>query len=352
MNSFWRVARINSIRSRHYSSRVEPNSFLVDRNSVHRLVEEELDPPRRQFPRISTLQPRKLQPGDFMETLPYGFHLFYRKPATPDLERSLTLQHRGGELAWTDALPPTPCRGFLYFHNPANRTAPLAATLRFRLTPDFSPASRISPQAAFAAGSDLQIPGADGFPWSMALWTLVKYPVFGHLCNVLRNEGARLPAHPWPGTRQMDEFSVMLYARGQPFLVDFSLPSLRVWLPQLSGPPLAARIEPGFVDLKNKKYRMPYTGLGIMALELLEDGRFGIQLLKILSLAKQYVNESVERPVEGMIRPLAYAPLLFKEAAKPGDSKFVGRKGSVAVALENLPHVSELPWYSQTKVNN
>lgn len=89
-----------------------------------------------------------------------------------------------------------------------------------------------------------------------------------------------------------------------------------------------------------------------MALELLKDGRFGIQLLKILSLAQQYVNESVPRPVEGMIRPLAYAPMLFKEAAKPGNSRFDGRKDTLAVALEKLQHVSDMPWYATSFEGN
>ncbi|KAJ7160974.1 hypothetical protein C8R46DRAFT_1223321 [Mycena filopes] len=335
MNRCWRVA---SRSRRHYSSSLlPPRSRNIDDPA---LIEEELKPLRRtKIPPLSTLSPARLKRSDLIEELPFAFQLFYRAPQTPDLERSLGLQHRGAKLAWTDAIPPSPCRGFLYFHNP-RPSIPLAASLRFRLTPDYNGVH--SPQAAFAAGLDLPIPGSDGrVPWSIPVWTLVKYPVFSPLCGILRAEGAKLPPHKWPPTREMDEFSVLLHALGQPFLVDFSLPSLLMWIPQhIHYPePLPARIEPGFVDLKTKKHRMPYIGLAVMALEPLEDGIMGIQLQKILSLRQQYANENVPPPVEGETRSLGFLPLFQKEATKPKGDKFDGKLMAVHNAIRKLPHL-------------
>jgi hypothetical protein len=79
-----------------------------------------------------------------------------------------------------------------------------------------------------------------------------------------------------------------------------------------------------------------------MTLERLADGTLGTRLLKIISLRQQYVNGNVAPPVEGAIRRLQFAPILFKEATKPTDKKYISMLRTVAQAFSKLPHISEI----------
>ncbi|KAJ6630149.1 hypothetical protein B0H10DRAFT_1939363 [Mycena sp. CBHHK59/15] len=89
------------------------------------------------------------------------------RPNTP-AHRARRAPHRRRPLVRARAAP-APHPGFLYVHRPRPAHA-LAASLRFRLVPPADdPAS--SPQAAFAAGADLPLPGLP-LPWAVPLHPL------------------------------------------------------------------------------------------------------------------------------------------------------------------------------------
>ncbi|KAJ7603399.1 hypothetical protein DFH06DRAFT_1329299 [Mycena polygramma] len=245
-------------------------------------------------------------------------------------------------MAWTPANPPDACRGFLYCHAPSP-VSPLVWSVRFRLTPDFDPASTVSPQAAFAAGSDLQTPGADGFPWSVPVWWLLKRPNLRRYSDLLRADGAQIPYGKWQAGKTLVEEDVILYALGQPLLFEFHMPTIRVnMLRHTPGPPLVARLEPGYFDWTSKTYGAPYSGMGIMTVERRADGLLVSHLRKILSLTQEYNNPNVEPPVEGVTRPLEFGPVLFKEATKRTDRKYIDGNKVVQHVLSALPHVSDI----------
>lgn len=271
-------------------------------------------------------------------------------------DRHLGLQHRGSFIHWVLTAPPERCRGFLYYHAP-RPASEFAGSVRFRLTPEFDPTSPVSPQAAFAAGSDLQIPGADGMPWSVPLWRLLKPVDVRPFLEVLPADGIKLPQKMPPG-KELTKDSVLIYALGQPFLVEFHMPTLRVHLDSPSPGMICARIEPGFFDWTSKSFRQPYRGAclgrpsfrtfllfegtGIMSVERLPTGTLGVRLRKILSLAQAHVNLDIPEPVEGAIHPLKLRPVLFKEATKPTDRKYIGQTDFLRHIFHRLPHVSEM----------
>lgn len=78
-----------------------------------------------------------------------------------------------------------------------------------------------------------------------------------------------------------------------------------------------------------------------MTLERLDDS-LGLRIQKILSLSQQYINPNIAPPVEGEIRPLRVAPVLFKEATKATHPKFLGPQRYLMETLRKLPHVSEM----------
>ncbi|KAJ6463452.1 hypothetical protein C8R45DRAFT_520617 [Mycena sanguinolenta] len=291
----------------------------------------------------STLSPTKLRPADVLETLPPALSKYYQKPVAQDPQKSLALQHRGSCINWETSTPPNPCRGFLYHHAP-RPASPFAGSLRYRLTPGFDPTSSVSPQAAFAAGSDLQIPGADALPWSVPLWTVVQTRRLVPYSDMLRADGVQTSGQQWKPMAEADltESSVALYALGQPFLVEFHMAFLRVYLFQpYPKPPLCGRIEVGFFDWTSPVFHQPYEGLGIMTLERLE-GSLGIRLQKILSLSRRYANDNIAPPVEGETRPFQVAPVLFKEATKRTSPKYISGTRHLWQELSKLPHVSEM----------
>ncbi|KAJ6554574.1 hypothetical protein B0H19DRAFT_1071943 [Mycena capillaripes] len=289
---------------------------------------------------ISSLRPDKLRPTDFQESLPNVFHRFYQKPTPQSRNTHLGLRHRGSCIDWVPAAPPERCTGFLYYHAPYPASS-LVGSMRFRLTPKFDPASAVSPQAAFAAGSDLQTPGADGMPWSVPLWRLIKRADVRPFLDVLPADGMAVP-DKWPPGKGLTEDSLLIYALGQPFLVEFHMATLRVHINSPSPGLVCARIEPGFFDWTLKTFRQPYAGMGIMSLERLANGTVGLHLQKILSLKQDHVNQSIAKPVEGAIRPLELRPVLFKEATKPTDRRYIGQKDWLNQIFNKLPHVSEM----------
>ncbi|KAF8192645.1 hypothetical protein K438DRAFT_1762000 [Mycena galopus ATCC 62051] len=290
--------------------------------------------------KISTLLPEKLQSTDILETLPHAFRQYYQKPIAQDPAISLSMRHRGSSINWTPSVPPNLCRGFLYYHapQPASR---LAASVRFRLTPGFDPASPVSPQAAFAAGSDLQVPDADGLPWSVPFWTVARARRLRNYADLLRADGVEV-FDPPGNTADLTETTVALYALGLPFLVEFHMATLRVHL-VMPHPmtPLCARIDPGFFDWTSKAFRQPYQGMGIMTLER-PEGTLGLRMQKILSFSQNHPTSVIAPPVEGEIRPLNVSPVLFKEATKPTSSKYIGAQKQVSSAFNKLLHVSEM----------
>ncbi|KAJ7270726.1 hypothetical protein B0H12DRAFT_778558 [Mycena haematopus] len=291
----------------------------------------------------STLLPEKLRPTDVLETLPQAFSKYYQTPVPQKPEISLAHQHRGSCITWNASTPPNPCRGFLYYHAPRPASF-LAGSVRFRLTPGFDAASSVSLQAAFAAGSDLQIPGADGLPWTVPVWIVAKTPSLIPYRNILHTDGVKTFDPKWKAMAKADltETSVALYALGQPFLVEFHMAFLRVYLFQpFPAPPLCGRIEVGFFDWTSPTFRQPYSGMAIMTLERLE-GTIGIRLQKILSLSQRYVNDKIARPVEGETRLIQVAPVLFKEATKRTSPKYLGPERYLRQEILKLPHVSEM----------
>ncbi|KAF8217725.1 hypothetical protein K438DRAFT_8244 [Mycena galopus ATCC 62051] len=307
----------------------------------------------RRISTLSTLLPEKLQAADLLENLPHAFHKYYQKPIAQNPEVSLRMRHRGSNIAWTPSPLPNLCRGFLYCHAP-QPASPLAASVRFRLTPGFDPASSVSPQAAFAAGSDLQVPDADGLPWSVPMWTLARTRRLNDYSDLLRADGVQVLDPPGKSAEDLTETSVALYALGQPFLVEFHMATLRVYLFMSQPvPPLRGRLELGFFDATSKEFRQPHRGMAIMTLERLEGqsasrlpvvdaGAVGLRVQKILSVSQEHPSSEIAPPVEGEIRPLKIAPVLFKEATKPTDPKYKGAQTHLSWVVKRMPHVSEM----------
>lgn len=308
----------------------------------------------------STFRPERLRPSDCVENLPRIFNKFYCRPESKPALTSIGDQHIGASIEWVEVKPPTPCKGFLYYHAPKPAT-PLAGTMRFRLTPDFDPASGVSPQSAFAAGSDLLIPDAGDLPWSVPIWSIAPPMTMAPVCAVLRADGHTVPNSP-DTKKKLTKGCLTLYALGQPFLVEFHMHTVRVWFLTNNGANMTCgRIQTGFVDLANKKFRSPYTGplsaitfssffssgyrnagMGIMTLDRLDNGILVTRLQKILSLTQVYVNEHIPPPVEGMTRELQLAPILFKESTKSTNRKYKGSLDHLRGVVAHLPHVSEL----------
>ncbi|KAJ6578872.1 hypothetical protein DFH09DRAFT_349050 [Mycena vulgaris] len=290
--------------------------------------------PLRRNLSMTTFRPENLRPRDFSECLPLHFAKFYCAPIPQNAEAVLGKQHVGASMAWVPKKPPETCRGFLYYYAPTSTA--LAGSMRFRLTPDYDPASDVSPTAAFAAGSDLPIPNGGGLPWALPAWCLARHST---VRDIMSADGRVLPGPKITRTSTLNEYSLALYALGQPFLFEFHMPSVRAWLLTPGGSAVCARIEPGFTDIANKRFRMPYEGMGVMTLERLEDGSFATRLQKILTLSQVYINTNVLPPVEGLTHPLRVAPVLFKEATQPTHRKYKGALQAVVSAVSRLPQL-------------
>ncbi|KAJ7667460.1 hypothetical protein DFH06DRAFT_218828 [Mycena polygramma] len=347
---------------RHYTVNRGPPSSTprprkgVPKNEPRRPTEFPARPPRKpaqhfQHEPPSTLRPRRLLPTDFCASLPPGFHRFYQSPTRQNPEVTLGRRHRGCNIAWTAAEPPEKCKGFLYCHTPFS-VPHLVWSIRFRLTPDdYDPSSTtVSPQSAFAAGTDLQTPGAEGLPWSVPLWKLIRKSELARYRDLLRTDlGASIP-DKWVKGKLVLEEDTVLYALGQPLLVEFHMPNLRVHMLRIGGgAPLVARLDVGYFDWAAKTQRAPYRGMGIMTVEKLADKQFGVRLQKILALTKVYpnvkelyTNGNIEKPVEGVTRLLEFRPVLFREAEKATHPRYIGSKQVVAYHLSALPHFSEV----------
>ncbi|KAJ7079960.1 hypothetical protein B0H15DRAFT_857437 [Mycena belliarum] len=283
----------------------------------------------------TTFHREKLRSTDFLDALPYPFAQHFYAPVSEDAIRSIANRHIGASINWGLAGHPQSCRGFLYYHIPP-QSMPLAGSLRFRLTPDYDPTSGASPAVAFAAGTDLRIPNAGDLPWAFPAYKLAR---MAPVRDFMRAEGWNLPDPKASGTASWAENTQIIHALGQPFLVEFHMVSLRAWLLRIfPTPPLCARILMNFTDLDSKHHRSPYAGFGIMTIERrLPDGLLVTRLQKILSLTQVCANDNVERPVEGMTRPLRVAPILFKSAVKPTSPKYKGGEQTVRSTISHLP---------------
>ncbi|KAJ7724939.1 hypothetical protein DFH07DRAFT_261775 [Mycena maculata] len=287
---------------------------------------------------VSTFRPERLKPADCLKSLPHPFRPFYHRPVPKPPLKSLDDRHVGSSISWEVTEPPQPCKGFLYYHSPTREDHP-AASLRFRRTPDFDPVSGVSPQSAFSTGSDLLIPNAGGLPWSLPIRSLAKRNSFASTRGILRADGYKVP----PPSDIITQNSLTLYALGQPFLVEFHMHAIGMWVLRPGLPSVHGRIiNMGFTDMSSKLYRQPYAGMGIMTLERLADGSLVTCLQKIISMSQAFKNDLVPPLVEGMTRPLQLAPILFKEKTKPTSPKYVGAKNHLAGTVAKLPHISEL----------
>ncbi|KAJ7452126.1 hypothetical protein B0H11DRAFT_2074438, partial [Mycena galericulata] len=289
---------------------------------------------------MSTFRPERLLPSDCVESFPNLLSRYYFRPEPQPALTSIDRQHVGAYINWVPSNPPEPCKGFLYYKSPAPPVTQLAGSLRFRLTPGFDPASGMSPQSAFAAGSDLLIPDGGGLPWALPTWSIAAERRLYSVRDILNEDGHLVPI-PDPSWKPMTRDSLALCAIGQPFLVEFHMKTIRIWVLRPPLPAVCARIVTGFVDTTNRLRRSPYTGMGIMTLERLPNGSMVTRLQKIISLSQAYVNPLVAPLVEGMTRQLELAPVLFKERTKPTKPKYVNARKAVEHMVWNLPDISK-----------
>ncbi|KAJ7701567.1 hypothetical protein B0H17DRAFT_1327661 [Mycena rosella] len=289
-------------------------------------------PPKPRWRIPSTFRPENLQSTDFFSALPHPFvnHYYHPQPESPEV--SLTKRHLGSSIAWVPSKCPKSSGGFLYYHAPDG--TPLAGCIRFRVTEDYDPASGASPAAAFAAGYDLPIQHESRLPWAFPVWAVHRYP---EIRTLLRAEGWRVQEREASGTDTMTDCSLALHALGQPFLVEFHMYAVQVWILRPGMRAMCARIVTGFTDLSSKKYRMPYQGMGLMTVERLPEGTLVTHLHKVFDLQQVYTNDNVPRPVEGMMRRLQVAPILFKAATKPDNAKYKGGADAAFAHIRALP---------------
>nr|VWO95504.1 N/A [Ganoderma boninense] len=178
-------------------------------------------PPRRQFAKlkISTLDPTKLTPGDYMDLS--GRALAHATLSAHSYSSALSASthlHPAGWPRWSTFPPGT--RGFLYYRTPWG--PPLAGELRFRLarTPD---------RAGFAAGADLVAP--NGVPWSVPLYNMPHTWSYRSLEAQLLADGL-VPQWAFdvlaatPGLASHASHASVVSAFGQEFRLQFSRKSL------------------------------------------------------------------------------------------------------------------------------
>ncbi|KAJ7079189.1 hypothetical protein C8R44DRAFT_654200, partial [Mycena epipterygia] len=117
-------------------------------------------------------------------------------------------------------------RGFLYYHSEPH-AASLEGSVRFRITPDGTPAS-------FLRGQDLLAPWA--LPWQITLLQIARFPKYARIQEqILRENLAKEGqlAHCRNIFRERISPQWMLFRLDSPFAVNFSA--------QISSPPFAAR---------------------------------------------------------------------------------------------------------------
>ncbi|KAJ7099659.1 hypothetical protein C8R44DRAFT_598226, partial [Mycena epipterygia] len=168
---------------------------------------------------VSTLHPERLKPEDFLD-------LSEKKSMTirfPDsgLGRGAALRYTSAEI---DLPFPRHSRGFLYYisfnstwcYHSEPHAASLEGSIRFRVTPDGTPAS-------FLRGQDLLAPWA--LPWQITLLQIARFPKYARIREqVLREKLAKEGqlAHCRSIFRERISPQWMLFRLDSPFAVNFS----------------------------------------------------------------------------------------------------------------------------------
>ncbi|KAI0265328.1 hypothetical protein BC834DRAFT_843595 [Gloeopeniophorella convolvens] len=176
--------------------------------------------PRGRTPRkqISTLDPDRLQPSDFIDlsthctvgiwTVPRGSY------AVPKVLLRYELGKRKLRLPF-----PSGARGFLYYA----RDPELAegGQVRFRIVP--------TPEGAFEAGQDLLF--RNGMPWHITPGILPRAPAAG-LARLLLRDGLVTQEQfaAWKSFPQMLRHSPVVTRFGQPFSLSFSVTMPGIWV--------------------------------------------------------------------------------------------------------------------------
>ncbi|KAJ6617280.1 hypothetical protein B0H10DRAFT_2218766 [Mycena sp. CBHHK59/15] len=244
---------------------------------------------------ISTLDPLRLRPDDFLDM-------------SGRTRCAVTFVHSPGGIGaslWYQSphLPfPNGTRGFLYYH--ADRESPLAGTIRFRVTPDPTPAS-------FPHGSDLRVPS--GCPWQVMLAQIASpNAAYSKLRAQLLHERLATPAQLARcrevfGARRSFDAHLTLFARAQAFPVHFARAP---WLVVVGPHELRTlRLDTVFKSQVNSVKAHPFSGAGLARFErstLREHAGQRMLLLRIVKItepvapATRYPGRLVS-PVEGQL---------------------------------------------------
>ncbi|KAJ7183959.1 hypothetical protein C8R46DRAFT_521251 [Mycena filopes] len=212
-------------------------------------------------PLLSTLNPRALQPTDFLDISDWKRH-----PIAFEADPGGTNPRPAYGQAIGDGWFPFPprSRGFFYFHRGPG-AAPLEGSLRFRLSPNKLP-------SYFGAGRDLLLPA--GLPWQLILPQLLQPPFQKVVAQLLRDNLITatqiLRCREVFGTGRKIVPSSTLFRLAQEFPVDFGArPVLALVGESLhciqlapfsfqTGPPILKKIN-------------PFTGSGLARFEPVAD---------------------------------------------------------------------------------
>ncbi|KAJ7061544.1 hypothetical protein C8F01DRAFT_987303 [Mycena amicta] len=177
-------------------------------------------------PRISTLDPARLQRADYLDLSSHPKLLVdYLPRSSGSREPASRVQFH--PLGKTPFPPQT--SGFLYFHKPDEAPVrSLAGGIRFRRL--------LGPTADFATGTDLLHPDGSGEPWEIPLTTLVRsQPSLGKLLvqDDLVTELQMERCQRLFGTKKPGAEPQLLHWLEQPFVVNFGARTLRMDLVSL-----------------------------------------------------------------------------------------------------------------------
>jgi hypothetical protein len=180
---------------------------------------------------ISTLNPEKLLPSDFVDISRWKHSTFASSPThVPRSHSYEPAKHPTFNITFEmkrDSFIPFPqstC-GFLYYHSPPD-LPPSAGQLRFRLTPNNQPSS-------FANGSDLML--SNGLPWHIPVWWIASRPPLAgarHQLlrdNLVTDEFLTKCKRIFP-IGDMRHTSLTLHALGQPFPIRCDKTQVSLWV--------------------------------------------------------------------------------------------------------------------------
>ncbi|KAI0265354.1 hypothetical protein BC834DRAFT_182067 [Gloeopeniophorella convolvens] len=167
---------------------------------------------------ISTLDPERLQPSDFIDLSNYSTVGIWTVPRgsyeAPKIGLRYEVEGRSSKLPF-----PSDARGFLYYaHDPELAEG---GQVRFRIV--------ATPEGAFEAGQDLLL--RSGMPWHIAPGILPRAPTIG-LVKLLLRDGlvTREQVAAWESYPRKFKHSPVITRFGQPFHMPLSvtMPGIRV----------------------------------------------------------------------------------------------------------------------------